>query len=58
MSVRHLLAQISPSRYQIDLIIDPVNFTFGGSEIIEFNLMTAANELAFHAVGLEVKSAQ
>jgi puromycin-sensitive aminopeptidase len=51
---RHLLDQVKPSRYQLDLQVDLAAFTFEVQQIIDFELAKPSSVLTFHAAGLKV----
>ncbi|HSX01797.1 MAG TPA: M1 family metallopeptidase [Candidatus Saccharimonadia bacterium] len=55
---QRLIDQIKPAHYKLSLDVDMETFRFAAQEQIEFELTTAAKTLTFHAVDLEITSAQ
>lgn len=53
-SYKHLLDDIEPIQYRLELQPDLANFTFVGQEEITFRLEKPCRELVFHADGLKI----
>jgi puromycin-sensitive aminopeptidase len=56
--VKRLADEIMPSRYDLVFKIDMEKFRYTAKETVSFTNKTAGKELAFHASGLEIKTAE